>query len=110
LKTRSPEEALKDFYEHKWPRFVENQINPVDRAHLGDPLRVAEFSTTIFQFMKQAEELSSPQFGYMELQQDVTERMRAILVDWLIEVHYKFKLLPETLFLTVNLVDRFLGL
>jgi len=34
--------------------------------------------------------------------------MRAILVDWLIEVHYKFKLLPETLFLTVNLIDRFL--
>lgn len=34
--------------------------------------------------------------------------MRAILVDWLIEVHYKFKLLPETLFLTVNLIDRYL--
>ena len=34
--------------------------------------------------------------------------MRAILVDWLIEVHFKFKLLSETLFLTVNLIDRFL--
>lgn len=34
--------------------------------------------------------------------------MRAILVDWLIEVHYKFKLMPETLFLTINLIDRFL--
>jgi cyclin B len=34
--------------------------------------------------------------------------MRAILVDWLIEVHYKFKLMPETLFLTMNLIDRFL--
>jgi G2/mitotic-specific cyclin 1/2 len=34
--------------------------------------------------------------------------MRGILVDWLIEVHAKFRLLPETLFLGVNLVDRFL--
>jgi cyclin B len=34
--------------------------------------------------------------------------MRAILVDWLIEVHFKFKLLPETLFLTINLIDRYL--
>jgi G2/mitotic-specific cyclin-B, other len=34
--------------------------------------------------------------------------MRAILIDWLIEVHLKFKLLPETLFLTINLIDRFL--
>jgi G2/mitotic-specific cyclin-B, other len=36
--------------------------------------------------------------------------MRAILVDWIIEVHLKFKLLPETLFLTVGIIDRFLEL
>ncbi len=34
--------------------------------------------------------------------------MRSILIDWLIEVHLKFKLVPETLFLTVNLIDRYL--
>lgn len=34
--------------------------------------------------------------------------MRAILIDWLVEVHLKFKLLPETLYLTVNLIDRYL--
>ncbi len=35
--------------------------------------------------------------------------MRAILVDWLIDVHLKFKLIPETLFMTVNLIDRYLN-
>ena len=35
--------------------------------------------------------------------------MRAILVDWLIGVHAKFKLLPETLYLTINLIDRYFG-
>jgi hypothetical protein len=44
----------------------------------------------------------------MTSQNDINEKMRAILVDWLIEVHYKFKLLPETLFLTINLIDRYL--
>ena len=34
--------------------------------------------------------------------------MRGILVDWIIEVHLRFKLLPETLFLTINLIDRYL--
>merc|ERR1712224_772331 len=34
--------------------------------------------------------------------------MRAILIDWLVEVHLKFKLVPETLYLTVNLIDRYL--
>jgi cyclin B len=44
----------------------------------------------------------------MDLQGDVNEKMRAILIDWLVEVHLKFKLVPETLYLTVNLIDRYL--
>ena len=44
----------------------------------------------------------------MQQQQDINEKMRAILVDWIIEVHLKFKLLPETLFITVSLIDRYL--
>ena len=44
----------------------------------------------------------------METQKDVNEKMRAILVDWLIEVHHKFKLVPETMYTTVNLIDRYL--
>jgi G2/mitotic-specific cyclin-B, other len=44
----------------------------------------------------------------MGKQTDINEKMRAILIDWLIEVHLKFKLLPETLFLTINLIDRYL--
>ena len=42
------------------------------------------------------------------LQPHINAKMRAILVDWLVEVHLKFKLVPETLYLTVNLIDRFL--
>lgn len=33
--------------------------------------------------------------------------MREILISWLIDVHLNFKLLPETLFITINLLDRF---
>ncbi|GJV96376.1 aminotransferase-like mobile domain-containing protein [Tanacetum coccineum] len=46
--------------------------------------------------------------GYMSIQTDITERMRGILIDWLVEVHYKFELMEEKLYLTVNLIDRFL--
>ena len=34
--------------------------------------------------------------------------MRRVLIDWIIQVHSRFHLLPETLFLTVNIIDRFL--
>ena len=43
-----------------------------------------------------------------KIQEELTEKMRATLIDWLIEIHNKFKLLPETLFLTENIIDRFL--
>ncbi len=43
-------------------------------------------------------------------QTDINDKMRAILVDWLVEVHLKFRLLSETMFLTVNLIDRFLAI
>nr|XP_027090045.1 cyclin-B2-2-like [Coffea arabica] len=46
--------------------------------------------------------------NYMAQQFDINERMRGILIGWLIEVHYKFELMDETLYLTVNLIDRFL--
>lgn len=54
------------------------------------------------------EDSTSVRPTYMENQTHINERMRAILVDWLVEVHLKFKLVPETLYLTVNLIDRYL--
>merc|ERR1712025_25242 len=39
-----------------------------------------------------------------------SDKMRAVLVDWLVEVQIQFKLLQETLFLTVNTIDRFLAI
>ena len=46
--------------------------------------------------------------SYMSKQTDINAKMRAILIDWLVEVHLKFKLMPETLYLTINLIDRYL--
>jgi len=41
------------------------------------------------------------------IQREINERMRSTLLSWLIEVHLKFKLLLETLYITVNLIDRY---
>lgn len=50
-----------------------------------------------------------PNPNYMENQKELAWKMRGILMDWLIQVHSRFKLLPETLFSCVNLIDRFLS-
>merc|ERR1712010_433414 len=45
----------------------------------------------------------------MELQTDINEKMREILIDWIIEVHMKFTLMPVVLYMTVQIIDRFLS-
>jgi cyclin B len=82
-----------------------------DRPDVSDPRFVSEYVNQIFEKMRQVELQNAPIVGdYMSrCQNDLSERMRGVLVDWLVEVHWKFKLYPETLFLTVNLLDRFLS-
>jgi hypothetical protein len=50
-----------------------------------------------------------PDPDYMSQQTELQWKMRSILMDWMIEVHTKFRLLPETLYIAVNLIDRFLS-
>ena len=49
------------------------------------------------------------QSDYMEEQVNINYKMRAILIDWLVEVHLKFRLKTETLYLCVTILDRFLA-
>lgn len=39
---------------------------------------------------------------------ELNGRMRAILVDWLVEIHARFQLLQETLYMCVAIMDRYL--
>lgn len=41
---------------------------------------------------------------------EVTEAMRAILLDWIVDVHLKFKMFPQTLFIVAAIVDKYLSL
>ncbi|KAI9700204.1 MAG: G2/mitotic-specific cyclin [Bogoriella megaspora] len=87
----------------------EDEAKDLDAEDMGDPLMVAEYVHEIFDYLKELEITTMPNPNYMEQQDELEWKMRGILVDWLIEVHGRFRLLPETLFLTVNIVDRFLS-
>jgi len=89
-------------------QFAEAALN-LDEEDLDDPLMVAEYVVEIFEYLKKLEVSTRPNADYMDHQEDLEWKMRGILVDWLIEVHTRFHLLPETLFLAVNIIDRFLS-
>ncbi|RDL41959.1 A cyclin [Venustampulla echinocandica] len=84
-------------------------VEDLDKEDLDDPLMVADYVVEIFEYLKKLEVSTLPNPDYMDSQEDLEWNMRGILVDWLIEVHTRFHLLPETLFLAVNIIDRFLS-
>lgn len=96
------------------PEVKDGQVYPpgvkdLDSEDLEDPLMVAEYANEIFEYLRDLEVKSIPNPDYMDHQDDLEWKTRGILVDWLVEVHTRFHLLPETLFLAVNIIDRFLS-
>jgi cyclin B len=82
----------------------------IDAPDRHNPMAAADYADALYSHYRRAERQFRVDPSYMRLvQRDVNEKMRAILVDWLVEVHLKFKLMPETLFLTTSLIDRFLA-
>lgn len=91
-------------------RYVETLRTPEDiDDELWDTSMVAEYGDEIFDYMRHLEERMLPDPRYMDIQQEIQWSMRAVLVDWVVQVHQRFTLLPETLFLAINYIDRFLS-
>ncbi|GAV84561.1 Cyclin_N domain-containing protein/Cyclin_C domain-containing protein, partial [Cephalotus follicularis] len=72
-------------------------------------LEVAEYVDEIYRYYWVAEAQYPSLADYMLIQKFITPRMRGILINWLIEVHFKFDLMQETLYLMVTLLDRYLS-
>jgi Cyclin, N-terminal domain len=87
---------------------VTGNTDNIDERDRDDPLCATAYVQEMYEHFRIKEVTTSVRPEYMDNQPHINERMRAILVDWLVEVHLKFKLVPETLYLTVNLIDRYL--
>jgi cyclin B len=92
----------------KKPLKSERKADDVDARDASNPQAVTEYVNDMYVHFREKELETSVSPTYMRQQAHINEKMRAILIDWLVEVHLKFKLVPETLYLTVNLIDRYL--
>ncbi|CAN6317638.1 unnamed protein product [Urochloa humidicola] len=78
----------------------------------GDPQLCAPYASDIYSYLRsmEAQPKRRPATDYIAaVQVDVTPNMRSILVDWLVEVAEEYKLVSDTLYLTVSYIDRFLS-
>ena len=95
----------------KDPReYMRRPVDNIDSRDAGNPLLCTEYVNQMYDhfYLQEKECMVAP--DYMKKQAHITDKVRTILIDWLVEVHMKFKQVPETLYLTVQLIDRYLQL
>ena len=92
---------------------LSRQMNFPDQICLRDPQLASEYAPEIYKSMRSIEarlKVSPTYLQKVQLPTEVKDTSRAFLVEWIIDVHRKFRLVPETLYVTVFLIDRFLSL
>lgn len=84
-----------------------NEIIDIDEFDTENTQLVAEYVKDIYAYLAQIEKKLrvSPNFLDKKI---VTTKMRSVLIDWLIQVHLKFHLLQETLYLCIQIIDAYL--
>ncbi|XP_053275476.1 G2/mitotic-specific cyclin-B2 [Pleuronectes platessa] len=82
-------------------------VQDVDEQDADQPQLCSQYVKDIYKYLHVLEVEQAVQANYMQ-GYEITERMRALLIDWLVQVHTRFQLLQETLYLTVAVLDRFL--
>jgi len=82
----------------------------VDKEDQGNPQLVSEYVQDVYAYLRKLEREIEIKEDFLSLKRDnpIKPRMRKILIDWLVQVHSRFHLLQETLYITVSIIDRFL--
>jgi G2/mitotic-specific cyclin 1/2 len=94
-------------FHQRCERLIFKPLPKVDRLTIDSVYHVSEFCQSIQQNMLKVEKNWAIDYAYMDYQIKIDETTRSTLIDWLIKIHYNFKLLPESLFLTINIIDRY---
>jgi len=84
------------------------EINDIDKDDHDNPQLVSEYVNDIYAYLRQLETRYPIRSQHLVSQTDINGRMRGILIDWLVQVHIRFHLLQETLYLTIGIIDRYI--
>ncbi|XP_054718053.1 G2/mitotic-specific cyclin-B-like [Uloborus diversus] len=94
--------------EVKCPDKLPENVDDIDSEDKENPQLVSIYVNDIYRYLWKLEVLFPIKRLHLQMQPEITGKMRAVLIDWLVQVHLKFHLLQETLYLTVSILDRYL--
>lgn len=96
-----------------------NKLNPysnsdnrvfdkAEQEQLVNPQYVTEYSHEINEHLKLTEAVNIPNYpNILNNQKKINEKIRMTLINWLANIHFKFELQPETLYLAINILDQY---
>jgi len=87
---------------------AEPAIEDIDKEDVNNPQLVVEYVQDIYAYLRFLEREQFVRENYLAGQTVIMPKMRSVLVDWLVGVHLQFKLLPETMYTGIAILDRFL--
>ncbi|XP_065310698.1 uncharacterized protein [Dermacentor albipictus] len=79
-----------------------------EEGDFEDPTMGVPYAQEIFDYLAYLEERWPIKTGFLQVQPTVTPEMRSTLINWLMQVHWHYRLYHEILFLAVSLIDRVL--
>jgi hypothetical protein len=82
----------------------------IDREDRWDIQAMAEYVNDVYQYLFDIEKNYMPNIENAEQLASTNWKYRGVLVNWIIQAHYRLKMVPETLFMAINYLDRFLAL
>ncbi|XP_028156235.1 G2/mitotic-specific cyclin-B [Ostrinia nubilalis] len=83
-------------------------IEDIDAGDKNSPLLMSIYIKDIYHYLTELEEKYPIELDHLKKQTVITGKMRATLIDWLVEVQRQFSLVLETFHLTVGIIDRYL--
>uniref|UniRef100_A0A1Q3EVA1 Putative g2/mitotic-specific cyclin a n=1 Tax=Culex tarsalis TaxID=7177 RepID=A0A1Q3EVA1_CULTA len=95
-----------DTHSHKLLEGIEN----IDINDAWNPMLVSEYVNDIYKYLNDLEETFAIRENFLDGHKQINHKMRTILIDWINEVHYQFKLEIDTYHMTVSIIDRYLQL
>lgn len=85
-------------------------MTPLDATNMKDPQNISEFNQEIYQSMLSEEAKFMVEPNYIsKVQTEIRDTSRAFLLEWIIDVHRKFRLQPECLYVTALIIDQYLS-
>ena len=85
------------------PEYIED----IDEGDAGNIYLTPDYVEDIYNHLRFLESKQQIKSDFLAHQKQLTPKMRAILVDWIVGLHYQLRLAPETLYMTIATADRY---